>query len=451
MMTGWNVDPSGRFLQRNGEPWFMVGDTAWELFRRLTNDEVDHYVRTRARQGFNTVLAVAFGCRAFDGLRTPSIEGDLPFSDHDPARPNEPYWQHVDWTIRRANSHGLVVGLLPCWGHYWHGSRDGKEPPLFNTSTAAAYATWLAERYAESDVIWVLGGDFPVSTNEHRATVDAFAVSIRRVVGRDQLITFHPEAGFSSSDFLPHAEWIDFNMIQSGHRGWQIPNYQLVEQDSGRQPAKPTLDGEPNYDSHPVMDMAWKPVPGHYFDEHDVRRAAYHAVFAGACGHVYGCDEVWQMYNPERGERVIGGGVPAKGAGSDWKTALERPGAHQMGHLAALMRETGLSDWEPAQELIARAHGILGRHQRAVANRRTPAALIYAPAGRDVAVDLDRWPGRSWIARWWNPRRGRWDNSTGNLHGDQFITPHPFPGLDGVLLLTENDATSASRLLGEDG
>jgi hypothetical protein len=426
---GWSVDPSGRFLRYAGEPRFLLGDTAWELFRRLTKDEADHYLRTRAAQGFNTVLAVALS--EFDGLRVPNVEGHLPFHDLDPTRPDEAYWRHIDWIVRRAGSHGLTVGILPTWGGNWHDGTD-TEPPFFHPGNAGPYASWIAERYRDDEIIWVLGGDRPIASPAHRAVIEAFADGIRRVAGRNQLITFHPSGCRSSSDFLCDAEWLDFNMVQSGHTGWGTPNYQMVEQDYERLPAKPVLDGEPNYEDHPVMSRSWEPVPGHFFGDEDARRAAYHAVWAGACGHVYGCHGIWQMYDPARAESL-------NGARHSWKEAVDLPGAVQMGHLAALLRELGFGEWEPAQSLIRSGRGILSDHQRALAHRERRRALIYSPAGRDVHLDLGRWPDRSWSARWWDPCQGAWAAAVDRCTADRFVVSHPFPGSDGVLLLDGGD------------
>jgi Protein of unknown function (DUF4038)/Putative collagen-binding domain of a collagenase len=423
---GWGLHDSGRFLTRNGTPRLLLGDTAWELFRRLTKEEAGHYLRTRAAQGFNTVLAVALP--EYSGLRVPSIEGHVPFHDLDPRRPDEAYWAHVDWVVRRANETGLTVGILPTWGGNWHDAGEGGAP-FFTPPGAGSYASWIAERYRGDDVIWVLGGDRSVTTPEHRAVIDAFASGIRRVVGHTQLITFHPSGCRSSSDFLPDADWLDFHMVQSGHTGWGTPNYQMIEQDYERLPAKPVLDAEPNHEAHPVMSPRWKPLPGYVFDDTDARRAAYHSVFAGACGHVYGCQEVWQMYDPARGK-------PMNGAHHHWKQALELPGAVQMGHLAALLGELGFGSWYPAQSVIRSGRGILSDHQRALLHAHDRRVLLYSPTGRDLHLDLTRWPGRTWQGRWWDPREGTWSTQTDHFTEDRFIVPHHNDS-DGVLLIEE--------------
>lgn len=40
------------------EPFFLLGDTAWELFHKLDIREAELYLRNRAEKGFNWVMAV---------------------------------------------------------------------------------------------------------------------------------------------------------------------------------------------------------------------------------------------------------------------------------------------------------------------------------------------------------------------------------------------------------
>lgn len=50
----------GRYLfWKNGEPFFYLGDTAWELFHALSREETEQYMKERSRQGFTAVQAVA--------------------------------------------------------------------------------------------------------------------------------------------------------------------------------------------------------------------------------------------------------------------------------------------------------------------------------------------------------------------------------------------------------
>jgi hypothetical protein len=46
------VSQNRRFLQTaDGKPFFWLGDTAWELFHRLTREEAEMYLKNRAEKG----------------------------------------------------------------------------------------------------------------------------------------------------------------------------------------------------------------------------------------------------------------------------------------------------------------------------------------------------------------------------------------------------------------
>lgn len=416
MAIRWGLDPERRHLLRDGRPWFLLGDTAWELLHRLTKDEATHYLRTRAEQGFNTVLTVALA--ELDGLDEPNAEGHRPFVDGDPRRPVAAYWDHVDWCLDTAAGLGLTVGLLPTWGCHWHEPDPRRGTVTFDAGRALDYARGLRDRYRNADLFWVLGGDRMLATPEQVRVIEAFAEGVRG----DQLITYHPGGRASSSEAFPDADWLDFDLIQSGHTGWTTPNDAFIEQEYARG-VRPILDGEPNYENHPVMTPSWSPVEGCWFDDRDVRRAAYHAVFAGACGHVYGCHDVWQCYDPDRR-------TPVNRARTGWQAALTLPGAAQAGLLGRFAAAVELSTWRPDQGVIAAGGGFLGTHQRALV--RADGTLVYAPAGRAVTLVPAFFDGGTgWTADWWDPRTGTWTEPVSGIGPAPFA--HPFPGDDGVL------------------
>jgi hypothetical protein len=100
----------GRYLvTERGEPFFYLGDTAWELFHRLTREEADLYLTDRAAKGFTVIQAVALA--ELDGLNTPNAYGDTPLHRNDPTQPNEAYFRHrVHPACRRGARLGAGVG-----------------------------------------------------------------------------------------------------------------------------------------------------------------------------------------------------------------------------------------------------------------------------------------------------------------------------------------------------
>jgi len=421
------VSENRRFLvTESGKPFFWLGDTAWELFHRLNREDADRYLANRAEREFTVIQAVILA--EFDGLRTPNAYGQIPFLDLDPAQPNEAYFAHVDWIVRRAAQYGLYVGLLPTWGDkviaMW-----GDGPVVFNPQNARVYGEFLGHRYrADANVIWILGGDRP---GEGLLDVwTAMAEGIQSGLGRKPLITFHPNGGHGSSEWFHQEKWLDINMWQSGHGMVDAPAWDMIARDYNRIPVKPVLDGEPNYEDHPIdpWTRKWEPKLGRFTD-YDVRKQTYRSVFAGACGVTYGHHTIWQFYRPPF--------EPINFPAFTWDEAIYRQGSAQMAHLRRLMLSRPYFSRIPDQGLLLSNPGEGASHIRATRDTEGSYAFLYLPqAGQTVDVDMSRFAGpvKGW---WYDPRTGKAypAGEFDNLGGRSFVSP--LGGPDWVLVLDE--------------
>jgi hypothetical protein len=427
------VSENGRFLvYEDGRPFFYLGDTAWELFHRLNREEADLYLRDRAEKNFTVIQAVALA--EMGGLRVPNAYGHTPLHDNDPTRPNEAYFQQVDWIVDKAESLGLFIGLLPTWGDKWNKliPFEYAGPEIFTSENARIYGEWLGRRYRDKPIIWVLGGDRGVENENHVAIHNAMAEGLTRGDEGRHLRTFHPRGGQSSSQDFHHAEWLDFNMLQSGHVGRHQPNYDKIARDYALSPAKPCLDGEPRYEDHPVMTPQWDQEPGDlWFDDYDVRKAAYWALFAGACGHTYGCHDIWQMWEPKH--EVI------NRVRTPWFEAIHLPGAAQMQHARTLLESRPFLTRIPDQQIVLSDIGTGGEHIQATRDAEGRYAMIYIPQAKTVTVDTSTIAAPQLRAWWYDPRNG-----TAQLAGEysneeqrEFTPPASGEGSDWVLVIDD--------------
>lgn len=428
-MQRLRVSGNRRFLcLEDGSPFFWMADTAWELLHKLDADEAHHYLEQRAKLGFNVIQTVALA--ELDGLRQSNAYGRVPLQrnesgEFDPSLPDtegtEHYWTHVDRVIGYAASLGLYIALLPTWGDKFH-QLHGEGPVVFNERNAEIYGEWLGRRYKDTpNIIWVLGGDRPLATSSHFAIINAMARGLKKGDGGGHLMTFHPQGCQTSSYHLHDEEWLDFNMLQSGHGERRIDNYARVAADYGKAPVKPVLDAEPCYED---IAVGFKPENG-YFDAADVRMAAYYAVFAGAFGHTYGHHSVWSMAS-ERSESFLLG----------WREALDRPGAAQMRHLRRLMESRPFFERVPDQRLVP--DNLPGANYMA-ATRGPGYAMVYLPNGAPANVATGILGRAELRASWYNPRTGELTEqglvrNEGTL---RFTPPTAGRGEDWVLLLDE--------------
>lgn len=395
-MRTLKVHPNGRYLMwDDGSPFFYLGDTAWELFHRLTRGEIDRYLTVRARQGFTVIQAVALA--EHDGLRVPNAYGRLPLLEFDPTRPDlageYSYWDHVDWTVRRAAELGLFVAFLPTWGDKYN-LKWGVGPEIFTPENARSYGRWLGERYCEQwNIIWMLGGDRPLETPAHRAVIDAMGAGLRAGDRADgdggkHLITFHPMGGHSSVDEVPGCDYVDFHTVQSGHGVEAYASWELVRR-TGLAEHKPYMDAEPRYEDHPAC---FRPDYGYLWNADDVRQNAYWDILEGTCGHTYGNHSIWS-FNTE----------PQAYWPYTWQEALLHPGAEQVHHLVTLRLSRPYFELRAAPELVVDDPAAMA-HQSAA--RGDAYAYIYSPLGQPIRARLGALAQRALRASWFDPRTG---------------------------------------------
>jgi Protein of unknown function (DUF4038)/Putative collagen-binding domain of a collagenase len=422
------VSDNKRYLvHENGQPFYWMGDTAWELFHRLNREEAEHYLRKRAEQGFTVIQAVALA--ELNGLRDPNPYFEVPLDNMDPTRPREAYFQHVDWIIDKAAELGLYIALLPTWGDKLYKDSWGTGPEVFNPDNARVYGRWLGNRYKnKTNLIWVMMGDRNPRNETDVAVWNAMAEGVTEGVGsaKKPLITAHPQpndmADGGAGRWFHDKNWYSFNMFQTGHCR-ENPIYDRIAVAYNRLPAKPTLDGESLYEDHPVCfnrhDLGTS-------NAYDVRIGAYWAVFAGAFGHTYGCHDIWQFYTPRR--------EPINGAGIPWKEALLLPGAGQMQHLRKLMESRPMLERIPDQSLLVES---FDEHDKVLATRGNRYAFVYTTKGKSFTVNMGKIKGKKVTAAWYSPRDGQsqpigtFDNSGKHL----FKPPASGYGQDWVLVL----------------
>jgi hypothetical protein len=412
------VSDNQRFLvTQDGQPFFWLGDTGW-LLHKLDRDDTERYLEDRRSKGFNVIQT-----SALHGLSVRDAYGHLAVRDRNPALPvvtegsnhadsaQYDYWDHLDYAVDLAAAKGLYMAIVPVWG-------TNVKSGYVSREQAAAYAKFLGERYANrSNVIWVNGGDI-VGTDS--SEIWHIIGSTLRQCAPQSLITFHPFGRSRSSQWFHDADWLDFNMVQSGHRTYeQDPNG--IGQDTWRHigidytlsPTKPTLDGEPSYENIPYGLHDWKleknvhlrptpydsSAPQPLWLAHDVRRYAYWSVFAGGCGFTYGHTSIMQMLQPD--EPLPG----AYNATMPWTEALNAEGATQMQHLKNLMLSRPYLDRVPDTTLVANQGQ---RYDHIQATRGEGYAFFYTHNGRTIEVNCAAIGKADALKKsaWFDPRSG---------------------------------------------
>jgi hypothetical protein len=396
------VSENNRYLvHEDGTPFFWLADTAWQLIHELTREEIDRYLSNRAEKGFTVVQTVILAEQG--GLDKPNAYGHFALHGKDPCRmdmkegPNNDYWDHVEYVLKKARQHGLYVGLLPTWGRYVTSNwQNGLVDGIFNPANAEAYGMLVARRLREHDnIIWIIGGDRAAPTDKSRAIWRAMAKGVTVGVAGDEdysktLMTYHTSGPGASWWFFNDEKWIDIRAAQSGH-GQNSFNWQLMQIGYSMKPVKPMLDLETAYPGF----RHGRP-PTNATDDH-ARRGAYWSVFAGACGHTYGHHSIWQMHDPRR--RSI---ANPKGY---WYEALDAPSAFQMGYLRRLMESRSFTTAFADQGIILTEQIRPDDYIEALRGR--DFIMVYTPTGRSFTLQLGKLKGNTLVASWFDPRNGK--------------------------------------------
>jgi hypothetical protein len=335
--------------------------------------------------------------------------------------------------VDAARERGLFIAMLPTWGDKFNKGPWGAGPEVFEPENAHAYGRWLGEQYRHTpNILWVLGGDRLLETRRHFGVICQMAKGLKEGDAGAHLISFHPYGGQTSSTALHDEPWLDFNMIQSGHRRSQL-NYAMIARDYLLTPPKPVLDAEPGYEHHPE---SFDPANG-YLDEVDVRQSAYWALLSGACGHAYGDHSIWGF----REDPFDQPGFPPGHFCVSWRQALGAPGAGQMRHAKALMLSRPILSARPTPELIQnQLKGAL--HIPVLAG--DAFLFAYSSQGQRIAFVENAFPGR-FSAQWFNPRSGEL-HAIGlfdRLPSKGFVPPTGGRSQDWVLILDRINTDAA--------
>lgn len=422
-MKKLKVHENNRYLMwDSGEPFFYLGDTAWELFHKLTSAEIKEYVDIRAGQGFNAMQAVLLAER--DGLLVPNPYGRTPLKMKE-AIPETleldlegeySYWDHVDFSIRYMESKGMFAALLPSWGDKWN-RKWGKGPEIFSKENAFQYGKWLGDRYKDQwNIIWVMGGDRPIEKTEHKEIIDAMADGIRKGDGGNHLMTFHPPGAASSIEFVKDCKYIDFHSIQSGHSMECYDSSDMLKA-TAESEKKPYMDMECRYEDHIAFFNR-----NYYWSAADVRSNCYWNILEGACGQAYGHFATW-CFHEEPNEEI----------GYTWKEVTRQPAAEQMKYLLKLRMSRSFFSLKPGRGyLINNTAGIT----RQACGIGDDYLFAYTPQGLPIQLDLSDFLKTNFRICWFNPRTGE-EIISGFVRSDTqvFVPPTVGCGQDWILVL----------------
>ena len=119
-------------------------------------------------------------------------------------------------------------------------------------------------------------------------------------------------------------------------------------------------------------------------------------MLAGACGHTYGNNNVWQMWAP--------GCNPVLHADIPWAEALDHPGAFQMGLMRRIFEAYDYQQLQPISSFVVDGPHYGGAKIRAALAEDGSFAFIYSPQGAPFTVARTQLKATRVKEIWFDPR-----------------------------------------------
>ncbi|MBN1642192.1 MAG: DUF4038 domain-containing protein [Anaerolineae bacterium] len=388
------VSESGRHFQHvDGEPFFWLGDTAWNGVLRARPADWERYLAARRAQRFTAIQFVSTQWRGGTAL----LGGGLAFTGTERIAIAPSFFQRLDPKVAAINAHGLVAAPVMLWA-LWE-SDPGQ---VLSEQSAIRLARYLAARWGAYHVIWFLGGDgrYKQDRAERWKRIGRAVFGTRH----DRLVTMHPCGQSWVGPEFRGEPWFDFIGYQSGHGSSDEHLRWLVNGPPasawGNEPVLPVVNLEPNYEAHPSYHIA------RAFTDREVRRAAYWSLLVSPpAGVSFGHNSIWVwpegLEVPEGHDRI--------GPVGRWEAGLDTPGIRSMTVLRALIDRLPWTDMRPLPALVREQPGDAdpARYCAAAATADGRVAAVYMPVGGPLSLDLDLLaaPGK---AEWFDPRTGAW-------------------------------------------
>jgi hypothetical protein len=383
--------PDRRYLvDEQRRPFLFFADTAWSIVWKGVPDDWATYLERRAQQGFSVLQVNLLPWR----WHFVDVEGNRPFHEGDPGRPNEAYFARFDRFLEMAAGRGLRTCLMLLWG----GPRPNLPAVNFSTEQAVRFARYAVERFGDAPLLWSLSGDAEYSQELDKWQAVGAAVEAADRHGHATTNHLPPSMNWR---FLHHdAPWHDFHMLQTGHRRSSLADLAALPAAYYRA-GKAVVNGEPWYEAHPSRDV--REVYGPAFTAYDARYAMWVSVLSGATmGHTYGAQGIWNWKRAGDPEEELAGPQ----IGPTWQQSLELAGAAQCALAAAFLRSVGWHRLVPCPERVEVLPGPLGYEQLpAGAEIAGELRVAYLPAGHGRAV-LKGLAPTGWRASWLDPRTG---------------------------------------------
>lgn len=382
-MAKISVSENGTYLEKNGKPFFLLSDTLWMAFQKLSLKEWREIVRFRKEQGFDALQISVLPIAHDNSVGEDSIE---PFllkdGKYDFEHINEEYFDKAEKMLQIMQEFDMIPFLHLFWVNYIPDTWAAKRSPdtVLPYEKIEYLSNYFLERFDKYNPIYSVSGDTSFETElvvKYYLTV--LDILHEKVPERVTTLHLQPEAD-PPREICEHPQY-SFYAYQSGHGVGVNPDgsegsnqnsiIRFSEQFMKKVWKKPIINTEICYEGH-----------GHGFSYGrfyplDVRKAVWRSILSGAkAGVTYGAHGLWQMYESD----AIFNNAEFSRMPYAWGNALRFPGAADAAYAKWIYEKYEL--WNLNEFITVKGFG-----QQVQMGKADNKVVIYMSYNDDLVLD----------------------------------------------------------------
>jgi len=382
------ISENHRYLvDQKNNPFFIQADTPWSLFVAITGKEAVDYLENRNLKGFNAITvnliehwyngdSTAYPYASFNKA------GDFPFDSFlckyipDFSKPNDSYFEKVDYLIQKALEKGILVMMTPAYMGYLGGQEGWYAEVLANgPEKCRSYGRYLGKRYSKfPNVLWIMDGD---------RNPDSLSIPLEReiVAGIKEsdsvhFFTAHCHPTFSSRDKWEGEPWLSINAVYTYNRDAYV--HEKCLDNYKRTPVMPAFLFETAYEGE------------HNYNPFQIRAEMYWGWLCTIAGQQMGCNPLWKF-------------------GKGWQAAMDGQASKDEERLKKLVdsREWHKLIPDIDHDIVISGTGSGETYVAAALTSDANTLIAYIPKDAEpVSIAMNKITGRQTRAWWFDPRTG---------------------------------------------
>ncbi|WP_025761264.1 apiosidase-like domain-containing protein [Dyadobacter tibetensis] len=367
-------------LDEQEQPFLMVADVAWQLFRKLSLQEAAEYMDIRKSQSFNCIIV-----QALPG--SPNLKNfykQEAFKGGSFSQPNPGYFSHIEKVVAAAKKREIAVGIVVN-RQGWHQSFVDASP-----ESIGQYMSHLIQTVGKhKNVFWLVD-----DTDQSRPYASLLTEQIRTLQPNRMMGLLLQQYPKISKEVNGGPYDLDFIIPDSTNSETDYKNFvkkQQASEETG-EIQRPFLLANSIF-SKELLDQSA-----------EIRQQAFTAFMASGSGFCH--QSTIKNFNPT------------------WKTNITQDGAEYIEKLVKVLNGVPWAflktEWNSS--LLVSPMDRAEVHVKMLTNKRM--AIAYLPDSRSINVYLSHLEGDQFRAVWYSPRTGkRWFAGTLPNQPEASLTP----------------------------